>query len=87
MKINLHIERLILDGVPFETKDRAKLQLAVQTELARLMAGEAHMAVWGGGGAVPSLRSGDIGFSAQNSPAQLGRQIAASIYGGLNKGR
>jgi hypothetical protein len=87
MKINLHIERLVLDGLPFESGDRAKLQAAIQTELARLLADQPHLAAWGSGGAASSLRSNDIRFSPQNSPAQLGGQIAGSIFGGLNKGR
>ena len=37
MNINLHIERLILDGLPIEPRQRAQVQAAVEAELARLL--------------------------------------------------
>ena len=85
MKINLHIERLVLDGLPFETQDRAKLQSAIQTELARLLAGDTDTVGLRLGGAVPGVRGGEIRLTAQDGPDRLGRQIAGSIYGGISK--
>jgi len=85
MNINLHIERLILDGVPFETRHSAMLQAEIKTELARLITENNVAANWQSGGAVPSVRADAIQLTTQNSPVQLGRQIAGSIYGSIDK--
>jgi hypothetical protein len=87
MNINLHIERLILDGLPLEAKDGAAIRAAVETELARLLSQNAVIAAGLeiGGGATPSLRADPIQVTAQSSPAQIGREIAGSIYGGIDK--
>ena len=83
MRINLHIERLILDGVPLDARNRALLQAAVQEELVRLLTeGDAS---WQYGGAVPSVRADAIRITPQNTPAQLGAEIAGSIYGSIDK--
>ena len=84
MNINLHIERLILDGLPVEAGHGAAIREAVETELARLLAGEDsanHLS----GGAVPSVRAAEIRLAQRDTPGQLGRQIAGSIYGGISK--
>lgn len=85
MNINLHIERLILDGLPFEARHRAALQAEIEIELARLLIENGVGANWQSGGAVPGARADAIQFSAQNSPAEIGRQIAGSIYGSIGK--
>jgi len=86
MNINLHIERLILDGLPFEARHRAMLQTEIETELVRLLTQNNVAANWQSGGAVPSVRADAIQLTTQSSPAQLGRQIAGSIYGSIDKG-
>lgn len=85
MNINLHIERLILDGLPLEAKDSAAFRTAVEVELARLLTQNNDAANWQTGGAAPSVRADAIQLTAQSSPAQIGRQIAGSIYGGIDK--
>jgi len=86
MNINLHIERLILDGLPFEARHRATLRAEIELELVRLLTQNNVAADWLSGGAVPSMRADSIQLTAQSSPAQLGRQIAGSIYGSIDKG-
>lgn len=83
MKIDLHIERLILDGIDVPWHERPILQAAVEAELARLLAE---------GGlnrqtniALRDVPAGHIQLSNENEPGQLGRQIAQSVYGGLNR--
>ena len=85
MNINLHIERLILDGLPLEARDSATIRAAVEVELARLLTQNSDAANRETGGAVPNVRSNAIELTTQSSPAQIGRQIAGSIYGGINK--
>ena len=86
MNINLHIERLILDGLPFEARHRAALQAEIEIELARLLTENGIAANWqSSGGAVPTVHAGAIQMTTQSSPAEIGRQIAGSIYGSIGK--
>ena len=85
MKVNLHIDRLILDGMRFDATERANLQEAIETELAALLAQENIASNWPSGGAVPRLRAAEIQMTANNNPAQLGKQIAGSVYGSIGK--
>ncbi|SEO73300.1 hypothetical protein [Nitrosovibrio sp. Nv6] len=68
MNITLHIDRLILNGVNISHRQRHLLQASVQTEVIRLFTK---------GGMSPSLATGD-------DLVRLGRQIAQSVYGGIN---
>ena len=83
MNINLHIERLVLDGVNIAPGQGQLLRAGVETELARLLTG---------GGLAPSLAEGinlsrvfaeSIELRGNNNPTQIGRQIAQSVYGGI----
>ena len=85
MNVNLHIERLILDGLPVESRHRSTLQASIETELGRLFAHDDLPREWSGG-AVPSVRADAIQLTPQNDPARLGRQIAGSIYASIGKG-
>jgi hypothetical protein len=84
MKINLHIERLVLDGLSLAPGQGDIVRAAVESELARLL-GEGGMAPAAQEGiALPGLRVSAINLSADSGPAQIGQQIAQSVYGGLN---
>lgn len=85
MKINLHVERLILDGLPVSSHQAPLVQAAVEAELARLLTSERLAGTLNSGGATPRVNAPGIQLHSDNSPAQLGRQIAAAVYGGLNK--
>ena len=81
MKIDLHIERLILDGLPLNRREGAVLQNALERELAQLLGqGGIHRLT---GGAVPQLPVPAIQLSPGGQPAQWGRQIARALHGGL----
>ncbi len=85
MNINLHIERLVLDGVAVAPGERPRLQAAVETELARLLAEGGLSEELRGGGAVPSVRAGGIRLTGQGDAAGLGRQIAGAVYRGIGR--
>ncbi|MGZ8158728.1 MAG: hypothetical protein ACXWT1_15835 [Methylobacter sp.] len=83
MNINLHIERLVLEGVTIESGQRHTLQAGLEAELTRLLIG---------GGLAPTLAEGinlsrvfteGIELTGNNTPAQIGQQIAQSVYGGI----
>jgi len=87
MNINVHIERLILDGLPIEVGQGALVQAAVEAELARLLAEGSIAPGPQSGGALPSIRADAIQLMAQSSPAQMGQQIAQSVHEAIGKVR
>ena len=81
MKIHLHIERVVLDGVPVDQP--RLLRKALEQELAnRLMEGGLSPDLRSGG-AVPSVRGGAIELSQRSHPTRLGSQIADAVYRGI----
>jgi len=84
MKVNLHIDRLVLEGIDLDHAQRPHLQAAVEAELGRLLA-ERGVGNLAAGGAVPSVRAEGFQISGDGNPAQLGRQIAGAVYGGIGK--
>ena len=87
MKINVHIERLILDGLPIERRDGAAVQAAVEAELARLFNAGEFSPVLRSGTAVPNLRAAPIELQETVTPTDLGQQIAQTVHGSLNDGQ
>ena len=85
MNISLHIERLILDGLPVGSEQGARVQAAVEGELARLLAAGGLAPSLQAGGAVPSVQGSAIKLSGENNSAQLGQQIAQAVYQGIGK--
>lgn len=75
MNVRLHIDRLVLDGVPMSAAERPRLQAAVEAELARLI--EAN-------GITPALASGIAPqITLANDTTQLATSIAQSVYSGI----
>jgi hypothetical protein len=82
MKINLHIERLVLEGLPLERAHGPQVQAAVQQKLTQLLG--ASGVEPGLTGAVPHTRGTDVSYARDSTPRQLGTQIAQSVHGGLS---
>lgn len=80
MNIELHIERLILDGLPVESRER--VQAAVEAELTRLWAAGGLNDGLLAGGALPSLLAETIQVTNEAGATQLGSQVAQSVHGG-----
>jgi hypothetical protein len=87
MNINLHIERLILDGLPLGAGQGALVQPTVEAELARLLGQGGIAPSLQSGGVLSSVRADAIQLTAQSSPAQMGWQIAHSVYAGIGEAR
>lgn len=84
MNINLHIERLVLDGVALERGHEPLLRAAVEAEMTRLITdGGANDLM--SAGAVPRLTAPGIETAGDGDVARLGRQIARSVYGGITR--
>ncbi len=86
MNINLHIERLILDGLPVTRAQGALVQAVVEVELARLLTERGLASSLQAGGAVPSVRADAMQLTAGSPPTQMGQQIAQSVYEGIGQG-
>jgi hypothetical protein len=85
MKITVHIERVVLDGVPVEQP--RLLRSALERELKeRLREGglspELRQDV-----AVPYVGGGAISIARKQPAARLGSQIAGAVYRGIGVGR
>lgn len=79
MNMNVHIERVLLEGVALSAAQRQALQVAIEVHLARLLgSGSDLLRSNGDGGAnVAATRTSfEVGDAR---PVLLGRQIAASI--------
>lgn len=85
MKIHLHIECLVLEGIPLEKRHGSQVQVAVEAELARLIQDNGLSQKLQSGGALPRVRVGDLQFGPQTRPNQIGQQIAQSVYSGIGQ--
>ena len=85
MNINLHIERLVLDGVPVARGGEPLVRAAVEAELARLLAADGLAPSLLAGAALPHLRGGELQLAGASDSNQLGRQIARAVYGGIGR--
>ena len=83
MNVELHIERLVLEGLPLSRHQSVALQNALEREVGRLLADRGVAAFTGG--AVPNLPIAAIQLSAGGQPAQWGRQIAHTLCNGIAK--
>jgi len=85
MKIHVHIDRLILDGLPIVGHSGPMIQDAVQAELIRLFAEGSVSTSLLAGGAIPSLRTATIQITPHSKPNALGHNIASAVHGGLQQ--
>lgn len=83
MNINLHIERLVLDGLALAPNQRQLLQASIEAELSRLLTESGLAPQLSQGLAVPKLKTDGINFHPGSNPVQLGQEIAASVYSGI----
>ncbi|MBF2065981.1 MAG: hypothetical protein IGS39_16400 [Calothrix sp. C42_A2020_038] len=85
MNINIHIDRLVLDGLPIPHSQRPMLQAAIEAELGRLLvAGQLAPGLLAGG-RVPNLSGGNIQLTQESNLTLLGQQVAQAVYGGLGQ--
>ena len=85
MNVNLHIERLILDGLPLAGGQSTQVQQALERELTKLLATGELQDTWQSGGNVHRMQTAGIQVAQEIQPAHLGEQIAGAVYGGLSK--
>jgi hypothetical protein len=81
VKINVHIERVVLEDIAVEST--AGVRTALRTELARRFAEGGLDHEFRQAGAHAFVNTGNIAWNGSRSEARLGRQIANAIYGGI----
>jgi hypothetical protein len=87
MRLHLHIERLVLDGVNVPFASRGAMRAAVEQELARLAGTGAIAPEIAAGVAVPSVRAPQISIERTPAPAPLGRAIAGAVWAAVGRRR
>lgn len=85
MNIHVHIERLILDGLPV-TVQGPLVQAAVESELVRLLDVDGLSPDFRSSRAIHRLSGGTIQPTSETKPADLGYQIARAVCGGIRQG-
>ena len=83
MNIQVHIERLVLDGLPAGVHDGASIQLAVQVELARLLSQPAAPLPFRSSSTRSCVRAGSIRLHRDSQPSDTAAQIAVAIHSAL----
>jgi hypothetical protein len=83
MNIELHIERLVVEGIDIPPGHGGQLREDVGAELIRLLrdGGLADSVTWAG--AVARLRAPAVTVPAGSGLGDLGRQLGGAIYEGL----
>ncbi len=85
MKINLHVERLVLEGFALTPRQQRLLRETAAAELARLLQEGGLPLPPGGGLDIARLQAPPIHPGAPLDAAALGREIARSLVGGLGR--
>jgi hypothetical protein len=84
VRIEVGIDRLVLDGVELSQRERALLPAAVETELARRLAG-GRLGDVRGSGTVPQLPVVTMQAGVRPGASGIAAAIAASVAGGLRQ--
>jgi hypothetical protein len=85
MNVRVHIDRLVLEGLPVHRRQGAQLQDAIEAELGRLLAEGGVGSELAAGGAWARLPGSALQLSTVESPAPLGAAIARTIYGSIGE--
>lgn len=85
MNVRVHIERLILDGLPVTSDQGGLVRAAVESELTRSLAADELAPGLMTSGSVPRVPGGTIQLAGETQPVRLGAQIARAVHGGLTR--
>ena len=81
MRINLHVDRLVLDGGEFRGIDDVAVTEAMSAELSRLLSTREIPAALRGSGALPKL--GGSAIRMRGTARALGEDIGRAVHSGL----
>ncbi len=84
MNINLHIERLVLDGFAYTAGEGEALGAALQAELVRILTQDGLGQVTGSA-QFPRVDGGAVSAATGVPVRQFGQQLAQPLLGALRK--
>jgi hypothetical protein len=86
VRINVQIERLVVDGIDLDRRQRPLMQAAFESELARLLVQDGLSSELSSGIALRSLNAPSIEIAnANSSPHAFGEQVAQAVYKGIGQ--
>jgi hypothetical protein len=85
MNIDLHIEKLVLEG--FSSADRHRIGAAIERELARLLTERGLPPGLAQKAEIPRLDGGSFEMSRTATPERVGGRVAGAVYGGMSRER
>ena len=85
MNINLHIERLVLDGLSIQNGQGPLVRAAMEAELGRLLSTNSLPNCPKQGRAVSNMSVGDIAVTEEIDPTHLGQQIGRAVHKGVTR--
>jgi len=85
MKINVHIERLILDELPINRAQSHVVQATVESELQRMLMNGQIAPEFRHDTVVAKHSGAGFEFNPKTTPRQFGTHIARSIHEGLSE--
>lgn len=83
MNIELHIDRLVLEGLPLESRQGPQLREAIESELQQLLQSHGLAANMQTEQTIRRIQAPVIQFSRSPQVQSLGQHIAHSIYSGI----
>ena len=81
--IEVHIDHLVIEGLPVGPDQADLIRAAIEGELARLLASGGPPTGLTRGGTRPEARGGAISYGTDDTPATLGTRIGRAIHGGI----
>ncbi len=85
MNVHVHIERLVLDGLPLQPAQAPAVQSAVEAELARLLTADGLPPDLQRGGGRSGTRAADVALPPTTAPDHLGTRLGKAIHEGMNR--
>lgn len=82
MNIDVHIERLVIDG-EVDPGEVPRMRRGLQRELTRLLRDGGLSLELRDGAALPSVRGGSIGHGPDRGAAPFGSRLARAVYEGI----
>ncbi len=83
MTITVHVERLLLDGLPLTSRDGILVQAGIVSELERLLRDGDLLEAWNRGAAMPRLEAPGISVAAGDRAADIAASVANAVRGAL----
>jgi hypothetical protein len=84
VKIVLHIERLVLDGVALDASAADVVRASLIRELTQMLSTGSVPSVFSRGEALPRVQAPEVTLTRAEGPSLIGRNVARSVHAGLS---